>query len=110
MLSGEQNVTVGTMCSHRPTDVDGFVVQSRCVVSHLLQENMQAFTSDFASAYKQVSGKPEDVNKYIIGQWSPARKCVLFYVAVSLVFGGSGAPVQSARFPALFAFIVDVLI
>ena len=47
MLSGEQNATVGTMCLHRPTDVDGFVVQSRCVVSRFPQEKMQAFTSDF---------------------------------------------------------------
>ena len=110
MLSGEQNSTVGTLCSHRPTDVDGFLVQSRCVVDRFPQDKVEVFTSDFAKAYKQVTGKPGDVNKYVIGQWSPSSKTVLYYVALSLLFGGPGAPVQFARYPAWFAFVVAVLI
>ena len=87
MLSGEQNETVGTVCSHRPTDVDAFVVQSRAVVDRFPKCKIQAFTSDFAKAYKQCTGRPEDVSKYVIGQWLASSGKIGYFIAFTLLFG-----------------------
>ena len=109
-LQGGQNAATGAQHTHRPVDPDGWCGQVRAAQERFPHERLSQFPSNFAKAYKQVTGKPEDVNKYVIGQWSPAEQRALFYVALSLLFGGRGAPVQFARFPAWFAFVVAVLV
>ena len=109
MLLGEQNATAGSTHSHRPTDVDALSAQSRAVASSCPNEELAGWCSDFSKAYKQVPADPSQVCDVVLAQWDPTALCVMFFVALSLVFGSRTAPVNFARFPAWFCFVVAIL-
>ena len=52
MLVGEQNSTVGTTCSHRPTDPDALVAQVRAVRERYHKEPLSGWPCDLEKAYK----------------------------------------------------------
>ena len=47
---GWHNETAGTMSSHRPTDVDGLVSQSRVVAEAYPEDELEGWKSDFLKA------------------------------------------------------------
>lgn len=55
MLAGEQNNTVGTVSSHRPTDPDGLVTQARAVRRRFPALKLLGWPCDLEKAYKQAS-------------------------------------------------------
>ena len=67
-LAGGQNKASGSQHTHRPTDLDAWVAQIRAVQETFEGEALMQFTSDFASAYKQVPGEPSTATLAVICQ------------------------------------------
>ena len=107
---GEQNATVGTATTHRPTDMDGLAAQTRAAQERFPGEPLSGFTSDFAKACKQVPADPAYIDDYIIAQYDPDAPGVIFWRALTLLFGGKCTPLQFSRCPAWFAFVMAALI
>lgn len=105
-LFGEQNMTAGSTHSHRPTDVDSLVAQTRAVARALPNSRLSGWLSDFAKAYKQVPGDPTQLPDVVLAQFDPVLGCVAFFVPLCLVFGSKTAPLNFARFPAMFCELV----
>ena len=61
LLVGEQNDTVGTVSSHRPTDPDGLVAQVRAVRRRFPRANLRGWPCDLEKAYEQVPGDPNQI-------------------------------------------------
>jgi hypothetical protein len=67
------------------------------------------------SAGHQFPGHPTERDKFVLSQWRPSTESVIFWIALSLLFGGRLAPLGFARFPAwvietvaaLFAFAMQ---
>ena len=106
MLSNGLNTTAGCTHSHRPTDVDAIVCQTRPVAERSPSSKLSGFTSDFAKAYKQVPGDPTQTDDMVIAQYDPITDMVAFFVAYSLLFGSKTVPVNFARFPAVFCDMI----
>ena len=106
LLFGEQNLTAGSTHSHRPTDVDGLIAQSRAVAKASRTSHLTGWLSDFAKAYKQVPGDPTQLRDVVLAQFDPVRGCIAFFVALCLIFGSKTAPLNFARFPAVFCELV----
>ena len=88
MLVGEQNETVGTISSHRPTDPDALVAQVRAVRERYHALPLSGWPCDLKSAYKQVPNDPAKLKWCVIVIWSPKHGRAVFYVAMCQLFGG----------------------
>ena len=98
-LAGGQNKASGSQFTHRPTDVDSWISQVRCISEHFPNDALEQFASDFAKAYKQVPGDPSLANLATIAQYSPRHKCTVFFRGRTQFFGGKSCPVNFARIP-----------
>jgi len=101
LLVGEQNMTVGTLTAHRPTDADGLVAQVRAISEKFPRSRLKTWKSDFSKAFKQVPSCPTQVEYVVVAQYSPIEKCVVYFIVYSQVFGGKSAPLNFSRYPAL---------
>ena len=79
MLMGEQNTTVGTVSSHRPTDPDGLVAQARAVRRRFPQCRLRGWPCDLEKAY-QVPASPYQLMLTIIVIWSTVNRRPAFFV------------------------------
>ena len=109
LLMGGQNATAGTVHSHRPTDVDGLTAQTRAVAVKFPCSKLLGWTADFGKAYKQVPGRPGQIQFVVIAQFSPREGRVVFFLALSQVFGSKSAPLNFSRYPALICKLSAVL-
>ena len=82
MLVGEQNDTVGTVSSHRPTDPDGLVAQVRAVRSRYSKLALRGWPCDLEKAYKQVPQDPRQIRWTVIVIWSPSVKKPVSFLAL----------------------------
>ena len=98
-LEGGQNKASGSQFTHRPTDVDAWIAQLRAVQEAFPGDALMQFTSDFASAYKQVPGDPTLAGLAAISQWCPKSKKPVFFLGRTQFFGGKSCPVNFARVP-----------
>ena len=109
LLSSEQNSTCGTLHSHRPTDVDALVAQSRACAESTPRSKLLAWVSDFAKAFKQIPLDPEQVQYIVIVQYSPMSGQHVFFVTYCQTFGSKNSPLNFSRFPAVICELVAVL-
>ena len=109
MLVGEQNATVGTTSSHRPTDPDSLVAQVRAVRRRHNSHQLHGWPCDLKSAYKQVPNDPRLVRLSTIVQWSPEAQRAVFFLAFCQLFGGKSPPLNFARYPAWLCEVAAVL-
>ena len=109
MLVGEQNTTVGTTSSHRPTDPDSLVAQVRAVRRRYSSHELHGWPCDLKSAYKQVPNDPNLVRLSVIVQWSPVAGRAVFFLAYCQLFGGKSPPLNFARYPAWLCEVAAVL-
>ena len=109
LLVGEQNSTVGSLFSHRPTDADALVAQCRAVARKCPNSKLEGWSSDFSKAYKQVPGDPHQCLDVVLAQYDPFKRCVAFCIALSQVFGSKTSPINFSRYPAAFCNIVSLL-
>lgn len=100
MLCGGQNDTVGTVSSHRPTDPDGLVAQTRAVRRRYPNERLEGWPCDLEKAYKQVPGDPAMIMWVIIVIWSIAHGKPQYFVPLCQLFGGKSPPLNFARYAA----------
>jgi len=100
MLVGEQNGTVGTVSSHRPTDPDGLVAQVGAVRRRYPKLKLLGWPCDLEKAYKQVPQDPRQIKWTIIVIWSPLAMKPVFLMAPCQLFGGKSPPLNFARYPA----------
>ena len=100
MLLGEQNGTVGTVSSHRPTDPDGLVAQVRATRRRFPEWQLSGWPCDLEKAYKQVPGCSYQLRLAVIVMWSVTMACPVFFVPLCQLFGGKSPPLNFARFPA----------
>ena len=108
MLVGEQNATVGTTSSHRPTDPDSLVAQVKAVRRRYSQQELNGWPCDLKSAYKQVPNDPQLIRLSTIVQWSPESKAAVFFLAFCQLFGGKSPPLNFARYPAWLCEIAAI--
>ena len=88
MLVGEQNGTVGTVSSHRPTDPDALVAQVRAIRRRHPQASLRGWPCDLEKAYKQVPALPEILTLTTIVTWSPENNRVEYFKPLCQLFGG----------------------
>ena len=72
-LDGGQNLASGSQYTHRPADLDAWIAQLRAVTEKFPTDSLKQFTSDFASAYKQVPADPSLAGLATIAQGQEAR-------------------------------------
>jgi len=109
MLVEEQNSTVGTVSSHRPTDPDGLVSQTRAIRCRFPKAPLVGWPCDLEKAYKQVPGNPKQLQWIIIVVWDPAEGKPVFFVAFCQLFGGKSPPLNFARYAAWIVEAAAVL-
>ncbi len=109
MLVAEQNETAAYQSTHIPMTVDAVATQTRTAQEAFPEDELAGFSSDFAKAYKQVPGAPQQAERTVLAQWSPPHRQIMFWIAMSLLFGGRLAPLGFARYPALIILLTAVL-
>ena len=109
LLLGEQNETTGSTHSHRPTDVDALMAQTRVVAEASPSDELSGWPSDYEKAYKQVPAKPAQKRHVVLAQWNPLSNKICFWLVLSQVFGGRTPPINFARYPAWFCWIMACL-
>ena len=97
-LLGGQNAFTATTACHRPCDLDTWAAFLRVVASKCMVE-ISAITSDFKSAYRQVTSDPLQANLFVIAMWCYLTSSVVFGAAVSQLFGSGSAPLNFSRYP-----------
>ena len=100
MLMGEQNSTVGTVSSHRPTDPDGLAAQVRAVRRRFPSNRLQGWPCDLEKAYKQVPAAPHQLKWTVIVMWSTLHGHPVFFCTRCQLFGGKSPPLNFARYAA----------
>ena len=107
-LLGGQNKFSATTAAHRPCDLDTWVAFCRLVGSRF-EEPLSAITSDFKTAYRQVTSDPNQANLWVIAMWCAVTSSVVFGAAVSQLFGSGTAPLNFSRYPAWCTWAVSIL-
>ena len=107
-LLGGQNEFTATTATHRPCDLDTWIALCRVVASKFPEE-LSAITSDFKTAYRQVTADPRQAHLFVVAMWSAVSSSVVFGAAVSQLFGSGSAPLNFSRFPAWCTWSVAVL-
>ena len=107
-LMGGQNKFSATTAAHRPCDLDTWVAFLRVVASKF-NEPISAITSDFKTAYRQVTSDPGQSHLWVIAMWCTLTSSVVFGAAVSQLFGSGTAPLNFSRFPSWCTWSVSVL-
>ena len=90
-LAGGQNAFTGTSAYHRACDLDMWVLLLR-IAAEFFGSPLQGSTSDFKSAYRQVTAAPEQARYFVVAMWDPASRRVAYELAVSQLFGSGAAP------------------
>ena len=70
------------------------------IAAEFFNAPLSGSTSDFKSAYRQVTAAPEQARSFVVAMWDPVAKKVAFGIAVSQLFGSGSAPLNFSRFPA----------
>ena len=104
---GGQNERSGTTSAHRPADLDYWVMLMRVLAANCLVPLM-AFTSDFKSAYRQVTSCPNQARMFVLAIWNPVKGKVVYALAVTQMFGSSLAPLNFSRYPQFCAEAMSV--
>ena len=91
-----QNVHAGTTAAHRPCDIDMWVVCPR-IVGARFPEALLACTSDFKTAYRQVTACVRQMGQFAVAIWNPVREKVVYGLAVCQLFGSGSAPLNFPR-------------
>ena len=107
-LLGGQNRFTGTTAAHRPCDLDTWVAFCRLVASKFL-EPLSAITSDFKTAYRQVTADPSQAQLFVVAMYCPVTASTVFGGAVSQLFGSGSAPLNFSRYPSWCTWAVSVL-
>ena len=107
-LIGGQNKFSATTAAHRPCDLDTWVAFCRVVGSKFL-EPLSAITSDFKTAYRQVTSDPNQSHSWVIAMWCPLTCSVVFGAAASQLFGSGTAPLNFSRYPSWCTWLVSIL-
>ena len=100
MLIGEQNGTVGTVSSHRPTDPDGLVAQVRATRRRFPKWQLSGALR-FGKAYKQVPGCSYQLRLAIIVMWSVTMACPVFFRATVSALRRKVAASELRKVPSL---------
>ena len=72
-------------------------------------EPLSAITSDFKTAYHQVTSDPNQAHMWVIAMWCAITSSVVFGAAVSQLFGSGTAPLNFSRYPSWCTWLVSVL-
>ena len=107
-LLGGQNQYTATTAAHRPCDLDTWVALCRLVASKYA-EPLSAMTSDFKTAYRQVTADPEQAHLFVVAMWCYLSSSIVFGAAVSQLFGSGSAPLNFSKSPAWCTWAVSVL-
>ena len=70
------------------------------IAAEFFNASFTGSTSDFESAYRQVTAVPEQARPFVVAMWDPIAKRVVLGIAVSRLFGSGPAPLNLLRFPA----------
>ena len=107
-LLGGQNDFTATTATHRPCDLDAWVLLIRVVASRF-SEPLSAITSDFKTAYRQVTSDPHQAHLFVVAMWCALSGSVVCGAAVSQLFGSGSAPLNLSRYPSWCTWSVAVL-
>ena len=107
-LLGGQNDFTATTAAHRPCDLDTWIALCR-VVASTFPETLSAITSDFKTAYRQVTGDPKQAHLFVVAMWCHVTSSIVFGAAVSQLFGSGSAPLNFSRYPDWCTWAVAVL-
>jgi hypothetical protein len=80
--------------------------QCRAVAAVCPDQELAGWASDFAKAYKQVPGVPDQIGDLVLSQHDPVNCRAAFFVALSQVFGSKTSPLNFPRYPAWFCIVV----
>ena len=105
-LEGGQNAASGSQHTHIPTNLDLWINQLRMAQELCPEQEIKQFASDFAWAYKQVAGDPSLAGLAVICQWSPKWRRPVFFVGRTQFFGGKSCPVNFARVPDFWCYVM----
>ena len=92
----EDSVNTST---HRPADLDLLGSISRRVAEKFPGHRLAGFPSDFKGAYRQVTADPNQALDFTVVSWDTDIRSVVFFLAVTQLFGSGNAPLNSTRFP-----------
>ena len=104
-LSGGQNSFTATSACHKPCDLDLWCMLLR-IAAEFFHAKLMGSTSDFKSAYRQITAAPEQARAFVVAMRNPVLKRVVFGIAVSQLFGSGSAPLNFSRFPAWCVFVL----
>ena len=79
------------------------------VVGSKFMEPLSAITSDFKTAYRQVTSDPNQAHLFVIAMWCALTSSVVYGAAVSQLFGSGSAPLNFSRYPSWCTWSVAVL-
>ena len=105
-LEGGQNAASGSQHTHIPTNLDLWINQLRMAQELCPKQEIKQFASDFSWAYKQVAGDPSLAGLAVICQWSPKWRRPVFFVGRTQFFGGKSCPVNFARVPDFWCYVM----
>ena len=107
-LIGGPNEFSAATAAHRPCDLATWVAFCRVVGSKFL-EPLSATTSDFKTAYRQVTSDPNQSHLWVVVMWCHLTCSVVFGAAVSQLFGSGTAPLNFSRNPSRCTWLVSIL-
>ena len=85
--------------THRPADLDLLGSLSRRIAEAFPEQPLSGFPSDFKGAYRQVTADPLQAIDHTIVSWDTDSSRVVFFLAVTQLFGSGNAPLNFTRFP-----------
>ena len=85
--------------THRPADLDLVGSMCRSVAERFPGLALAGFLSDFKGAYRQVTACPWQALDFTIASWDFDLQMIVFFLAVTQLFGSGNAPLNFTRFP-----------
>ena len=87
--------------THRPADLDLLGSLSRRIAEAFPSRPLAGFPSDFKGAYRQVTADPLQALDFTVLSRDTDLQCLVFFLAVTQLFGSGNAPLNFTRFPEL---------
>ena len=93
MLVAGLNEAAAYVSTHVPMTLDAVSSQVRLASEVSPEDRLRGFSSDFSKAYKQIPLHPVEALSMLLSQFCPAEGRALYWVALSLLFGGRLSPI-----------------
>ena len=96
---GNHNIDSANTATHRPADLDAVGALSRRVAERFPDQPLAGFPSDFSGAYRQATADPLQALQFVIASWDTELSRMVFFLAVTQLFGSGNAPLNFTRIP-----------